>query len=224
MCEPVTLAALATAAVGSGIQYKAQRDASKRQDAAIREAEAEQLALSQRKQESVMDAAQNFVAQPNTVQAATAPAQARLEGVAQEASNSWGNRPSQGMVSQDFDVDSARRAADEMKRVIEFAQVQAKGNAGGRAMQAGALGLASDGAKTDDIGSLMRQASARGQANIQRAGRVNQGQMALGSLIQGSAGAVGGAVGGQGMSDYTSAARGWDIAPQTGRASIFGVR
>lgn len=220
MCEPATLASLAVAAVGTGLQAKAQRDAIGRQERAIREAEAEQTQLGSQRQEEVLQAAQNFV-QPRMEQV-VAPAQQRLEGVAEQSLSNWGNRPSEGQISEDYDRTSATRAAEEMRRAIETAQNQAKAGSPARLLQSQGMTLAADMGDVDGVGSLMRQASNRANANITRAGRVNVGQQALGSFLQGASGAIGQGVGNMGMSDYTSAARGFDITPQPRRLSIFG--
>ena len=190
MCNPA-LAALAISAVGTGVQYGAQQKAGYKQQYAIDQASQEQSKLASKRQDAVAQAASNTF-KPQTTQDFVKPAQDRLEGVAQQAqiANADSGTPTAGVISQDYITDRARKASDDMKRAITNAQLQAKAGSSQRMMAGNSLKLA-DGLNTaDDIGSLMRQARNRGGVDIDRSGRVNQAQVALGSLISGAGSAL----------------------------------
>jgi hypothetical protein len=192
MCNPA-LAALAISAVGTGVQYDAQQKAGYKQQFAIDQAKEEDSILASKRQDAVAQAASNTF-KPTTTENFVKPAQDRLEGVAQQAqiANSASGTPSAGVISQDYITDRARKASDDMKRAITNAQLQAKAGAGQRMMAGNSLNLADGLSTADDIGSLMRQAKNRNGVNIDRAGRVNQAQLALGSLISGAGSAAAG--------------------------------
>ena len=193
MCEPATIAALAASAIGTGLQYSAQKDAADRQTAAIDSANNEQQGLAKEKQSAVIQAAQRFTA-PSSTQSVVQPAQDRLTGVAEQAQSNLGgaNSPSAGMVSQDYSLDRAKRAADEMRRAISVAQNTAAAGNPARMMMNQGLGLADSMGGVDNIASLMKQAANRGQTSINKAGMVDPGMMAAGSLLSGASGAIGG--------------------------------
>ena len=201
MCEPATLTAigtmlaeswpaLAASAVGTGLQYNEQQNAADRQEQVLSQSQQTQAQLGQQKQAAVLDTGQKFVGNPGgALQDAINPQAARLTSAAEDAAKSFGgNDKSAGSVSQDFDLGSAKRSADELKHAVLFAQNTAKAGGGQRMMFDSGLNLASGMSGADDIASQMKRASLQSQTDLQRAGRTNPGTMALGSFINGAAG------------------------------------
>lgn len=191
MCDAASIMTLVVSAMGTYAQQSAQKDATRRQETAINNAEEEQQSLNARRQESLLNAVNGYLDPTPAAQAQTAQ-EDRLEGVAADSvSAASQDRPDSGM-SIDYTRDKATRTAEEARRAIQQAMQTSRAQAPQTSMFEGGLGLADDLSEVDGIASQMRSAARRSSTGIRRAGQVNQGQLALGAAISGAAGAYNG--------------------------------
>lgn len=202
--DPITIGLIISAIAGLGgtaIQYNAQRDAQKRQQRAIEDAAAEQAEFTKRRNAQVVSNAEAFTPQRTGEQLArvVAPAQERLEGVAQQAAEVSGTVARPAGAANRYDTESAKRAAAELERAIAEAGMAARAGAGRRLMFEQGLTGAQGASDVDNITSLMEQAARRSQTRVQQAGNVNPNAMLAGGLLQ-AGGAVAGGMYGAGAS------------------------
>lgn len=170
---------------GAKMQYDAQRDAIKRQQAAIAAAQAEQAAMQQRRQAQVVDMARRMTPEATTQQydQTIAPQQQRLEGVAQQAATQSAVQPPPGSSSR-YTAAMGDRAAAELQRAIAEAGMTARAGGGQRLMFEQGLQQAQGASDVDSITSAMRQAARQSENRINRAGAVDPRRMFTGGLLQ----------------------------------------
>lgn len=179
------LAQLAMMAAGNAIQNRAQNKALKRQAQSLQEGRAEQSALAQQRMDEIFSNAQAF--QPQNAQvaldSAVQPIQQNLEGVARQAA-AESQRALPGNASADFQAGAADRNEAELVRAMRQAGLQAQAQGAGRVQMGQQMANNQSVSNQNDIAAIM-QATARNRENeTMRAGRVNGGQMALGSALQ----------------------------------------
>jgi hypothetical protein len=170
---------------GAKMQYDAQRDAIKRQQAAIAAAQAEQAAMQQRRQAQVVDMARRMTPEATTAQLeqTIAPQQQRLEGVAQQAATQSAVQPPPGSSSR-YTAAMGDRAAAELQRAIAEAGLAARAGGGQRLMFEQGLQQAQGASDLDSITSAMQQAARQSENRINRAGVVDPRRMFGGGLLQ----------------------------------------
>lgn len=224
--DPLTIALIVSAiasAGGAAIQYDAQRDAQKRQKREIERAAAEQDEFTRRQQAQVLENAAKITdtAQPQEQLArAVAPAQERLEGVAQQAAQTVAaGAPRPVGASSRYDTELAKRAAAELERAIAEAGMAARAGGGRQLMFEQGLTAAQGASDVDNIASLMQQAARNSQTRIGQAGNVNPGQMLAGGLVQAAGPAIGAGVGGTFGAAPAAAAGGSGLTAGAGGAT-----
>ncbi len=192
------ISAIASAG-GAAIQYDAQRDAQKRQKREIEAAQASQAEFDKRRQAQVLENAVKLTdPQPQEQLArAVAPAQERLEGVAQQAAQTTAQTASRPVgASSRYDTEMAKRAAAELERAIAEAGMAARAGGGRSLMFEQGLTAAQGASDVDNLVSAMQQAARNSQTRINQAGVPNAGQMLAGGLVQAAGPAIGASAGG----------------------------
>lgn len=181
------LTQLALMYAGNAIQSRAQNKAIQRQNESIRQGQQEQSALAQQKVDEIFRNATAF--QPQNAEAALAqavqPIQANLEGVAQQAA-AESQRPVPTNASADFKAGSEARNESELARAMRMAGLQAQAQGAGRVQMSQNMANNQMASNLSNISSTMRDAAAQRENETMQAGRVNGGQMALGSALMAS--------------------------------------
>lgn len=188
-----TIAALMAMVAGSAMQYKAQQDASKRQQAETRASLARQAEFQQQAERKAMDTAQEFTTdnrsekqqqiEENLIQEFIKPAES-----AQQINSAQST--TQGNVSNDYTAAKAGRELETMKTAQALARILGKTTSAGRLRTNESIRVADAASGIDQLGNFSRGQAGADQLAIQNAGRPSAGMMLGGSALQAAGGAA----------------------------------
>lgn len=188
MCmDPMTAAALVATIGGAKMQYDAQSNAVRRQAAAEQDALDQQDQARQRNQALVMQGAQQYDATARE-QALGAQQQAstdKLQAAVQaNAAPQFQNPAVAGTVSSSFTALQGQRLVEAMKRAADQARLMGATQGFDNLRRQEAANDAETGIQTGLNSAIARGQYEAAQPRIANAGRVNQGQMLAGALLQ----------------------------------------
>lgn len=220
--EPITIAALIAAIAGAGMQYKATSDANKRQNESIRQGLERQRELQLEAESKAMTKAQEF--NPGDRQQAQSELADQIsKELAAPVSESQAIRAQEqattGDVSQDYAAAKTKSDLVALKGAQELARLMGKSASSGRLRLNEGIGLMDTGQQIDQLGSFSRGNQAADQIAIQQAGRVDPGQVFLGSLLQ-TAGTAG-LMSGSGGVEKLTVNEGPTLAGSPGMAPVY---
>ena len=180
---------MAAMAGGTAIQATAQNDAADRQQAALNAALEQNDRYSQKAEQTAMQNAAEYA--PDTrAQRFEETRTAAGDSLAQQLTAARESAPvklaASGRLSETFDTESAKSSADQFQKSIDMARLMGK-------MRGASDMLTEEGYKNADyasqLGIIGRNAQGAYQAaqpGINAAGRVDQGSMLAGGLLQGA--------------------------------------
>ena len=185
---PLAIASLIATIAGAGMQYKAQQDASRRQQREIaasllnqdrfqRDAEKKALTTAAtfdpgQRQEQQQELAQNI--EQSMIQPV-----AESQGLRNEAATVQGN------VSQDYTTAKARSELETTRQAENLARLLGKSSSANRLRLHEGVRLMDAGMDVDRLASFSRGQQGADRIAIEQAGNPNSGQMFLGSVLQG---------------------------------------
>lgn len=197
------IGALIAAIVGAGVQYKAQTDATERQQREIAASLLKQDEFSRKAEKKALDTAQTYAPDKRLAeqdQLATEIEQSLIQPVAESQAIRNQQTTTQGDVSQDYTAAKARSELETMKQAEGLARLLGKTTSAGRLRLNEGVRLMDAGMDVDRLGNFARGQLGADQIGIQLAGQADAGQMFLGKTLQ--------ALGSMGMSSYGGAASG----------------
>jgi len=228
MCiDPATAAMLAVAAGGTAIQMDAQQSAITRQQRAQEAATLEQDGFRRKNSDLLMGAAQQYNGTDREAAATTQQAAAGDKLNTAVTSNQLAQlgpgAAANGTVSREFTALQGQRLMDGLKKAADTARLMGNLRGFDNLKQAEAATTANSAIEQGVNSAAARSQWEAAQPRIANAGRVNQGQMILGSLLQAGSGAIGG-----GMAGLFNGTVGPGIAAGAGaqglRAGMSGLR
>lgn len=187
------IAALIAMLAGSGMQYKANKDAERRQEQATREALARQAELQKKAETKALTTADGFSTDKRDAE--QAQIEANLTGelikpVAEAQQINAAQSTTQGNVSNDYTAAKAASNVQQMKTAEALARLLGKTTAAGRLRTNEAIRMTDAAAEIDRLGNFSRGQSGADQIGIQAAGRPNAGLVLGGSLLTAAGGAA----------------------------------
>jgi hypothetical protein len=188
-----TIASMMAMMASAAMSYKANADATKRQNAQIRDSLARSQALQEQAEKKALDTAAEFNGDNRASNQAELEAQLTEEFIKPVESAQQINSAAsttQGAVSKDYDAAKTASDVNQMKVAQGLAKLLGKTTAAGRLRQNEALKMTD---AASDIGTLASFARGRGRADeiaIQTAGRPDGG-MQLAAGLLGAAGSAG---------------------------------
>jgi len=184
MCEPATLAAGIAAIAGSYMNSEAQNDAADKQQAAVNASLEQQDQFSQKAEQKALENADQYDAGTRLEkfdEARSAAGNSLAKSLTASRESAPATTQASGRMSQEFLTGDASAKADQFEKSIKNAQLM------GRMRGAGDM-LTSEGYQNADyssqlgmIGRNAQGAAAAAKPGIDSAGKVNSGQVALGS-------------------------------------------
>lgn len=196
MCiDPATAIMIATAVGGTAIQMDAQQSAAKRQAREQEAAMLEQQGFRQKNADLLMNSAQQYNGTDREAAAATQQAAAGDKLNAAVASNQLAalgpGAAANGTVSREFTALQGQRLMEGLKKAADTARLM--GNLRGfDNLKQGEAAVNANSAIDQGVNSATARSQwEAAQPRIANAGRVNTGQMLLGSLLQAGSGAIG---------------------------------
>lgn len=196
MCiDPATAIALAAAAGGTAIQMDAQQSAANKQARANEAAMLEQQGFRQKNADLLMGAAQQYNGTDREAAAVTQQAGAGDKLNTAVTSNQLAQlgpgAAANGTVSREFTALQGQRLMEGLKKASETARLMGNLRGFDNLKQAEGLNTANSAIEQGVNSAAARSQWEAAQPRIADAGRVNQGQMILGSLLQAGSGAIG---------------------------------
>lgn len=191
--DPMSIAALITAIIGAGVQYKASSDAQQRQREQIQSGLERQRQLQQESEKLATDQAKDFapeVRKQNQDELAGEIEQNLIKPVSDATVIRNQQTATQGDVSSDYSTAKAQSDANVMKDAQQLARILGKTGSASRLRTNEALKMAETGLKIDRLSNFSRGNQAADSIAIQQAGQVDPGLTLAGSLMQ-SAGTAG---------------------------------
>jgi len=198
--DPMSIAALITAIIGAGVQYKASSDAQQRQREQIQSGLERQRQLQQESEKLATDQAKDFapeVRKQNQDELAGEIEQNLIKPVSDATVIRNQQTATQGDVSSDYSTAKAQSDANVMKDAQQLARILGKTGSASRLRTNEALKMAETGLNIDRLSNFSRGNQAADAIAIQQAGQVDPGLTLAGSLMQ-SAGTAGLMYGGSG--------------------------
>lgn len=222
MCiDPATAIAIAAAAGGTAIQMDAQQSAADRQARANDAALQEQDGFRRKNADLLMGAAQQYNGTDREQAAITQQTAAGDKLNTAVTSNQLAalgpGAAANGTVSREFTALQGQRLMEGLKKAAETARLMGNLRGFDNLKQGEAAVTANSAIDQGVNSSVARSQWEAAQPRIANAGRVNQGQMILGSILQAASGPIGGSV----ASAMRPAPAGGGIRPGAGG---FGMR
>lgn len=198
MCiDPATAIALAAAAAGTKIQMNAQETAANRQASANEQALQEQDGFRKKNADLLMSSAQQYNGVDREQAAVTQQAAAGDKLNTAVTSNQLAalgpGAAANGTVSREFTALQGQRLMEGLKKAADTARLMGNLRGFDNLKQGEAATTANSAIDQGVNSAAARSQWEAAQPRIANAGRVNQGQMILGSLLQAGSGAIGGA-------------------------------
>lgn len=222
MCiDPATAIAIAAAVAGTKIQMNAQEAAADRQSRANDQALQEQDGFRKKNSELLMGTAQQYNGvdreQAAVTQQAAAGDKLNTAVTSNQLAQLGPGAAANGTVSREFTALQGQRLMEGLKKASDTARLMGNLRGFDNLKQAEGLNTANSAIEQGVNSSAARSQWEAAQPRIANAGKVNQGQMILGSLLQAASGPIGGSVAGA----MTPAPSGGGIRPGAGG---FGMR
>ena len=184
MCDPMSAGMAAVSLVGAKMQSDAQNDAINRQQKAINSALEQQDQYSRQAEGKALVNAQNYDMGKRLQSFDTAREEAG-KSLAQQLTQTreTSPNPSQaaGRMSQEFLSGSAKAAADQFEKSINMAQLMGRMRGASDMVTQEGYRNADYASQLGQIGRNAQGAARSSEIGIKNAGRVNGGQVALGS-------------------------------------------
>lgn len=187
MCDP-TLASIAATAAGGIMQMQAQNEAAERQQRAINAALEQQDTYARAAERAALENAQEYRPEVRTqrfldTRASAGDSLARQLVTARESAPKVGGEA--GRLSEAFLTGQARAEADQLQKSIDMARLMGKVRGTNDMLTNESLVNADFASRLGQIGRNATGAYNAAQPGIAAAGRVNNGAMFAGGLMQG---------------------------------------
>jgi len=196
---PLIPALIATIA-GAAIQNRAARDAQQRMESATRRSLENQRQLQLQAERRALDTAATYETpkrQAEQTQIADQITQELIAPVSESQSIRQGQQATQGNVSEDYLAAKAASDLNTMRQAEQLARLLGKTTSASRLRMNEGIRMMDAGMDVDRLGNFSRGQAGADRIAIDAAGRVDPGQMFLGSLLQG-VGTAGLSAGGSG--------------------------
>jgi hypothetical protein len=198
MCiDPATAIALATAVGGTAIQMDAQQSAAKRQAREQEAATLEQQGFRNKNADLLMGAAQQYNGTDREVAATAQQAAAgdKLNTAVQsnQLAQLGPGAAANGTVSREFTALQGQRLMEGLKKAADTARLMGNLRGFDNLKQGEAATTANSAIEQGVNSAAARSQWEAAQPRIANAGRVNSGQMLLGSVLSAASGAIGNA-------------------------------
>lgn len=196
---PLIPALIATIA-GAAIQNRAARDAQQRMESATQRSLENQRRLQMQAERRALDTAATYETpkrQAEQGQIAEQIAQDLIAPVSESQAIRSGQQETQGNVSDDYLTARATSDLNTMRQAEQLARLLGKTTSASRLRMNEGIRMMDAGMDVNRLGSFSRGQAGADRIAIDAAGRVDPGQMFLGSLLQG-AGTAGLSAGGSG--------------------------
>jgi hypothetical protein len=186
MCDPVTAGLLIG---GTGLQMHAQRQAQKRQEAAMRRAVDEQDAFSRQAEDLAMKNAQDYRPEERAQRfddARTDAGDSLAAQLKQSRASMPEIKPAAGRLSSAFNTAAARSEADQLQASLDMARAMGKVRGVQDMTTEEGMNNADTASRLGIIGRKAKGAYMAAQPGITAAGIPNGTQMALGQIAYGA--------------------------------------
>lgn len=182
------IAALVAAVAGAGVQYNAAREAQARMEAETRRSLENQRRLQMQAEKKALDTAANYETpkrQAEQAQIAEQITQELIAPVSESQAIRSGQQATQGNVSDDYLTARATSDLNTMRQAEQLARLLGKTTSASRLRMNEGIRLMDAGMDVDRLNNFSRGQAGADRIAIDAAGRVDPGQMFLGSLLQG---------------------------------------